>query len=266
MMNTLSLNIVQFSAGTDVAGNLARIESLLAATPSCDLIALPEAFHVRGGHDDYVRNAEPVDGPTIKRLARLAADRNCWLLAGSLMEKSGHDIFNTCVLLDRSGQIHATYRKIHLFEAHLEEGQTIRESDTYSAGCEPVDADVEGWRCGLSICYDLRFPELYRHYSAQGAHLLFIPSNFTQRTGKDHWQTLVRARAIENQCFVVAPDQCGANPVTGVESHGHSMVVDPWGKVLAEAQDTEAVISAALVPAVLEQTRARIPVLKHRRL
>lgn len=126
--------------------------------------------------------------------------------------------------------------------------------------------DIEGWRCGLSICYDLRFPELYRGYAALGAHLLLIPANFTQRTGRDHWEVLVRARAIENQCFVVAPNQCGANPSSGVVSHGHSLAVGPWGEVLAAARDEETALHCVLDPAELWRTRQRVPALDHRRL
>jgi len=124
-------------------------------------------------------------------------------------------------------------------------------------------ADIEGWSAGLGICYDLRFPELFRHYAARGAGLLFLPSNFTQRTGRDHWEVLLRARAIENQCFIVAPNQCGENDAIGVASHGHSMCVGPWGEVLCEGGSKEAILTAELDPALLMSTRRRIPALKH---
>ena len=124
--------------------------------------------------------------------------------------------------------------------------------------------DIEGWSAGLGVCYDLRFPELSRHYSARGADILFFPSNFTQRTGRDHWEVLLRARAIENQCFVVAPNQCGVNRAIRVVSHGHSMAIGPWGEVLCEAGNREAILTAELDPALLRSTRRRIPALKHR--
>jgi nitrilase len=197
-------------------------------------------------------------------MAETAKARHAYLLAGSLLERAGEKVYNTSVLFDRSGAVAATYRKIHLFEARLEDGTRIREAEAYDPGREPVAADIEGWQAGLAICYDLRFPELFRTYAAQGAHLLFVPSNFTQRTGKDHWEVLVRARAIENQCFVVAPNQCGVNPATGVRSHGHSMIVGPWGEVLAAAADEESVILAKLDPADLAATRNRVPALRHR--
>ena len=126
--------------------------------------------------------------------------------------------------------------------------------------------DLEGWQCGMAICYDLRFPELFRFYSADGAHLFFIPSNFTQRTGRDHWETLIRARAIENQCFVLAPDQCGANPHTRCRSHGHSLAFGPWGELLATAADEPTVLRVTLDPQLLISTRQRIPALEHRRM
>jgi predicted amidohydrolase len=265
-MRALSLAIVQMAAGTDEEGNLARAEQLVRQAAPADLILLPEVFSLRGDRDDYRRAARPVPGPVTERLGAVAASLRSWLLLGSVIERDGDAVTNTSVLLDRRGAVAARYRKIHLFVARLDTGQVVREDDTYQAGTEPVMADVEGWRCGMSICYDLRFPELYRHYAARGAALLLVPSNFTQRTGKDHWQVLLRARAIENQCFVAAANQCGSNPRTGVESNGHSMAVGPWGEALAEAGTEEGVLRAVLDPAELERTRTRIPALEHGRL
>ncbi len=262
----LTVSVVQNSAGGEPADNFVRLERLLAAVPPGDLLALPEVFAVRGNAADYRARAEALSGPVLGRLAELAVRRREWVLAGSVLEQDGKNIFNTSVLLDRSGAVAATYRKIHLFEAYLDDGQVIRESDTYCAGDRPALAEVEGWRCGLSICYDLRFPELFRRYAGQGAHLFFVPSNFTQQTGLAHWETLLRARAIENQAFIVAPNQCGANPRTGIASYGHSLVVGPWGEVLAQAGEEEGVLRASLDPADLARTRRRIPVLRHRRL
>jgi deaminated glutathione amidase len=229
-----------------------------------DIIALPEVFAFRGSEEDYRNIAEPLDGRIVTEMAALARKNHAWLLAGSVVESADDHVYNTSVLLNRNGEIAATYRKIHLFEAHLDDGTHIRESDSYDAGGTPVSVDIEGWRAGLAICYDLRFPELFRHYSKEGAHLLFAPSNFTQRTGKDHWEVLLRARAIENQSFVVAPDQCGANPATGVVSHGHSLALGPWGEELCEAGDEETILMTELDPAVLTSTRHRIPALEHR--
>jgi len=258
--------LVQNSAGADVEANLAAIERRLRRAPTCDLIALPEVFAIRGNDADYRAAAEHLPGAITKCLMALAARARAWVLAGSVIERCRGKIYNTSVLINRQGRIAARYRKIHLFEANLDNGQIIRESDIYAAGASPVMAEVEGWSCGLAICYDLRFPELFRHYSRHGAALFFVPSNFTQKTGKAHWATLVRARAIENQAFVVAPNQCGANPRTGIASHGHSLAVGPWGDVLAIAGDKETILTVTLQPEELRRTRARIPVLRHRRL
>lgn len=261
-MNVL---MVQNAAGPDVAANLAALDATLAKAGPADLIVLPEVFAARGSNADLRRAAEPLDGLQALWLARTARRHNAWVLGGSLLEQAGDRIHNTTMLVDREGRMAATYRKLHLFEATLENGKLIREQDLYEAGEQPVMADIEGWACGLSICYDVRFPELYRLYARRGASLLFIPANFTQNTGKFHWETLVKARAIENQCFVVAPNQCGKNEATGVASYGHSLIVGPWGEVLAEGGQEETLLRATLDKKELERVRVRVPALKHRR-
>ncbi|MDO9542626.1 MAG: carbon-nitrogen hydrolase family protein [Kiritimatiellia bacterium] len=262
----LKIAAVQVNAGDNIAGNLKRIERLIARIKPCDLIALPEVFALRGTDEDYRVDAQSLHGEIVKWMSAIARCRRVWILAGSIIEKSQGKIYNTCLLLDRAGRVVAKYRKIHLFEAYLDNGQTVRESDIYSAGHQPMMANIEGWDCGLAICYDLRFPELFRHYSAKGAHLFFVPANFTQKTGKDHWETLLCARAIENQAFVVAPDQCGANPKTSIASYGNSMMVGPWGEIICRAGEKECVLTATLNPDDLRRTRKRIPVLRHRRM
>ncbi len=254
-MNTLKVAIVQMDAGKVIAENLQRVDELLADTISVDVIALPEVFAARGDTKEYLESAQAIDGPIIEWMSTLAVEKKAWVLGGSIIEKDGTHMYNTSVLLDRSGKRAATYRKIHLFEAHLDDGTVIRETDAYEAGESPVSAEIEGWRSGLAICYDLRFPELFRHYAAERAGIIFVPANFTQRTGKDHWEVLLRARAIENQCFVVAPDQCGKNPVTDVASYGHSMVIGPWGEVLCRAATAETVLITELDPSELTRTR-----------
>ncbi len=266
-MKRLMVALVQVNAGRDVSKNMAQLEKTLAALPSVDLIALPEVFAFRGAEVDYRVQAEPLGGPLLARVGELARRHQAWISAGSLVEADGPHVYNTSVLLDRSGRIRAAYRKIHLFEAYLENGRVVREAAAYDAGEHPVSVRMEGWTVGLAVCYDLRFPELFRHYAAAGAHLFLVPSNFTQRTGKDHWEILLRARAIENQCFVVAANQCGENPATHVASYGHSMAVGPWGDILCRAGgDQPEMIVAELNPRELEQTRMRIPALQHRRL
>jgi len=282
----LKVAIVQNNAGGDISANLRSLENLLKRAPECDLIAFPEVFYVRGADQDYRANAQSLRGEVVQWLRQIARARRSWVLAGSIIEKENtknaeknniigraaapaprcSKFFNTCLLFDRRGKIAAKYRKIHLFEAYLDNGRQVRESDVYAAGHRPVMANIEGWRCGLSICYDVRFPELFRYYSSKGAHLFFVPANFTQRTGRDHWEVLLRARAIENQSFVVAPGQCGINQKTAIASYGNSMAVGPWGEILCRAGDKPAVLTAVLNPENLRTTRARIPALRHRRL
>lgn len=265
-LNHLQVTLVQIAAGRDVQANLGRLKQLLSRIGTTDLIALPEVFAIRGSDQEYRDTAQSLTGPLMNFLATIAHRHNAWVLAGSMVETGDAKVYNTSVLMNRRGEIVASYRKIHLFEAELDSGQIIRESDLWNAGTQPVMADVEGWKCGMAICYDLRFPELFRHYSAQGAHLFFLPSNFTQRTGKGHWDVLLRARAIENQCFVIAPDQCGTNPHTGITSHGNSMIVGPWGDVLTRIEEGEQAVTVTLNIHELEQTRRRLPALAHRKL
>jgi deaminated glutathione amidase len=263
----LVVALVQMDAGTNAEKNIAAVEHLLLSglSISVDLVALPEVFLSRGDDASYRASAQPVPGALTERLSALAQRMGAWLLAGTVIEKSDR-LYNTSLLFDRNGRIAARYRKIHLFEAHLGNEKVIREKDVYEAGSEPVLVDVDGWKCGIGVCYDLRFPELFRYYSARGAELLLLPSNFTHCTGKDHWEILIRARAIENQCFVAAPDQCGTNETTGVQSHGHSLVVGPWGELLCDAGDHEGVFNVELDRAAIRETRRRIPALDHRRL
>jgi predicted amidohydrolase len=228
-------------------------------------VVLPEVFACRGNREALLRGAEPIGGRITQWLAREAALRHCWILGGSLVEREGERCFNTSLLFNRAGKLSAAYRKLHLFDATLADGREVRESLLYTAGDKPCLVDIEGWRCGLSICYDLRFPELYRHYLAEGATVLLVPANFTDETGRAHWEVLVRARAIENQCFVIAPDQCGRDPHSGVKSHGHSLIVDPWGRILAQADEAPAVLDATLQPSVCDAVRRTLPAWRHRR-
>ena len=265
MGKPLRVVAVQHAAGSDVAQNLADLTELLPAPGTADLAVLPEVFACRGPHEVLRRAAEPLDGSIARWLASEAIRRNCWVLGGSFVEREGDRLFNTSILVDRQGRQRATYRKIHLFDAALDDCRVVREGDVYTAGETPVWIDIEGWRCGLSICYDLRFPELYRRYQADGATLLLVPADFMDATGRAHWEVLVRARAIENQCFVVAPNQCGING-SGVKTHGHSLIVDPWGQILAQADTVPTALQATLDPALCAAVRQRLPAWRHRRL
>jgi predicted amidohydrolase len=189
------------------------------------------------------------------------------LIAGGLPERSGDDVrpYNTAVVLDARGEVVARYRKIHLFDVELSQEQAYRESAGTSPGTEPVVIDVVGWKVGLSICYDLRFPELYRALVDRGAQVLVVPAAFTKATGTDHWHALLRARAIEAQCWLLAAAQAGEHPGNR-QTYGHSMVIDPWGTIVSELPEGAGVQCFDLDPQRLADVRRRLPSLQHRRL
>jgi deaminated glutathione amidase len=263
--------VCQMRSGEDVARNLATAEGLLreAADGHADLATLPEVFTYLGASAGRAAAAEPVPGPTTQTLSALARERGMWVLGGSVIESDAGRVYNTSVLLDRGGELVATYRKIHLFDVVLPDQPPIRESDTFTPGEQLVTHATEQARLGLSICYDLRFPELYRGLMVLGAEVLSVPAQFQHTTGTAHWHVLLRARAIENQCFVIAPGQWGTYGRQGSNrrSFGHSLVVDPWGRVLAEApEEGDGVSFADLDMAELRAIRTRLPALQHRRL
>ena len=262
--NHLRVTLVQINASRDIQANLGRLKQLLTGVGTTDLIALPEVFAIRGSDRDYQDSAQPLTGPLMNLLASVAHRHNAWVLAGSIVETSESAVYNTSVLLNRRGEIAATYRKIHLFEAELDSGEVIRESDLWTAGSTPVIADVDGWQCGMAICYDLRFPELYRLQAVEGAELLMVPACFTRKTTEAHWQTLMRARAIENHCFVVAANQVG-EIAPGMDCGGDSMILDPWGTELAKADTkSEMMIAADLDFSELKRIRSELPSLASR--
>ncbi len=238
-----------------------------AADRGAELVALPENTDSIDRHSVKVDSAEPVDGPTFQRFADKAASRGIWLLAGSIAERSSEEgkARNTSVLFAPDGARAAVYRKIHLFDVDLENGRSFRESRQIEAGSEIVVVDTPLARFGLSICYDVRFPELYRELAARGSEVLLIPSAFTAETGKDHWEVLVRARAIENTSWVIAPAQVGHH-LKERSSYGHTMIVDPWGVVVARCSDGPGFCMAEIDPAILERTRRAIPSLQNRKL
>jgi predicted amidohydrolase len=262
--------VCQMRSGEDVAANLALADRLLreAADGGADLAALPELFPFLGSFRTVPEVAEVVpEGPACEVLADVARTREMWVLGGSLIERDGDRIYNTSVLFDRTGELVARYRKIHRFDVELPGQAPFRESATYAAGTELVTRETEFGRVGLSICYDLRFPELFRGLMAVGSEVLFVPAQFQWETGKDHWHVLLRARAIEDQCFVVAPAQWGTFGGGAHRSFGHSLIVDPWGRIIAEAlEDGDGVWSADLDFAELRRIRQVLPALRHRRL
>jgi predicted amidohydrolase len=263
--------VCQMHSGSDVAENLDAAEAFVreAAAGGADLAALPEYFGYLGPSARRPQIAEPVPGPVTERVGALAKELGIWILAGSVLEADASRVFDTSLLFDRSGEAVAAYRKIHLFDVDLPGQPPMRESATIRSGDQLVTHATEFARLGLSICYDVRFPELFRSLMAMGAEVLMVPAQFQHETGKDHWHALLRARAIENQCFVVAPAQCGpfGDPQKERRSYGHSLVVDPWGRVLAEGDEDEpGVWFADLDFAELRRIRQALPALTHRRL
>ncbi|HYJ14623.1 MAG TPA: carbon-nitrogen hydrolase family protein [Candidatus Limnocylindria bacterium] len=260
---------VQMVATDDKAANLAEAEHWLreAVHQGARLAVLPEVFIWRGSKKFERVFAEPIPGPTSDKLAGLARELKIHLVGGSILEEipANPKAYNTSLLFDPSGSLIAAYRKIHLFDVDLANGASLRESETRAHGGDVVVAQTELGALGLSVCYDLRFPELYRRLADRGAQLIFAPSAFTAFTGRAHWETLVRARAIENQAYVIAADQFGKS-AKSFECHGHSMIVDPWGTILAELADGPGVVMAEIDLDRLANVRAELPALEHRKL
>lgn len=230
-------------------------------------MGVPENFAWMGPESERAQNAENLEGATLTRMAELARTLKISILAGSVLEAGapGGRLFNTSTLFGPDGARRAVYRKIHLFDVEVGDGQTYRESAAVAPGSEVVVADAPFGKVGLSVCYDLRFPELYRAQSAQGAVLLTVPAAFTLMTGKDHWEVLLRARAIENLSYVMAPAQQGRHPKDRL-TWGHAMVIDPWGLVVARASEGEGFAMAELDLDYLAKVRKSLPSLSHRRL
>lgn len=270
MSGSLRVSIGQLSSSTEVAENLRTIEQLVirAADVGSDLLTLPENATQLARDTERLRDAEPLDGRQIEAMRGLAVKHQVAICLGSFAERGpdpGHT-YNTSVVIRSDGELAGIYRKIHLFDVDVDADTRFAESDTVSAGTvTPTIVHLGGWSVGLSICYDLRFPELYRALSAAGAEVLLVPAAFTFRTGSAHWELLVRARAVENQCFVVATGQVGRH-YGSRESWGHSMAVDPWGTVIAQVGETSGLVHTVLERERLTKTRASIPCLTHRRM
>lgn len=260
---------VQMTSRADKQANLCKALGLVeqAAARGASFVALPESFLFMGPERDRAQTAEPLDGPSLAQVAKKARELGIYLLAGSISEAGAPDgrLYNSSVLFGPDGSRLAVYRKLHLFDVDLPDGARYRESETIAPGCEVVVAETALATVGLSICYDLRFPELYRALSARGALLLCVPAAFTLHTGKDHWEVLLRARAIENLSFVLAPAQFGEHSERRV-TYGRALVIDPWGTVLAQAADGEGLALAAVDLERLARLRRELPALDHRRL
>jgi predicted amidohydrolase len=257
---------VQLNSTDEKSRNLEAAERLVraAAADGAELVALPEKWNLLAGGEELLAGAEPLDGPSLGAARAWARELGIHLLAGSVSESAGERAFNTSILIAPDGSDLAVYRKIHMFDVDVG-GVAYRESEHEEPGEEIVIAEPDGMPAvGLTVCYDLRFPELYRILALRGARLLAVPSAFTLATGRDHWEILLRARAIENQAFVLAADQVG-EAAPHFSSFGHSAIVDPWGAVLAVAPDEECFVAAELDLPEQERIRESLPSLANRR-
>jgi deaminated glutathione amidase len=268
MPERIRVACVQLTALRNKAAGLEQAERLVtrAAATGADLVVLPEKWNGVGGPETLESLAEPLEGgESVDAMSRWARTHGISLVGGSITERrDGHEkLSNTSLAFDPEGALVAVYRKIHLFDVDVA-GVSYRESDAEEPGDEPVVTTLEDWPVGLSVCYDLRFPELYRILALEGAELVTVPANFTERTGRDHWEVLLRARAIENQCYVAAAGQVG-EPMRGRPSYGRSLIADPWGTVVAQAPDEETVIVADVDRARVRDVRASLPSLANRR-
>jgi len=265
----LRVAAIQMNACLDKQTNLASAEALVveAAAAGNQLIVLPELFNLYGDLAVAANEAEPIDGATMVQMRAWASRHQVWL-AGSIACRvsTAAKPANLAVVIDPNGQLLAQYAKIHLFDIDVPDKVTSRESDHLTPGNEVVTTELAGMQAGLAICYDLRFPELFRRLTEQSAELILLPSAFTKATGQLHWEILVRARAIENQAYVIAANQVGPHQPRG-ESFGHSMIVDPWGNVLASGSGSEeGVVSAVIERAKVLEARLQIPALANRKL
>jgi predicted amidohydrolase len=262
---------VQLTSTDDVQANLEVASGFVreAAAAGAELVALPENFAFLRREGTAIPCAQPLDGEIVGTLRALARELGIWILGGSFPEALPGDerVRNTSVLVSDAGEVRAVYRKIHLFDVDLraQGGGVFAESKFIAAGDDVVVAETPFGPLGMSICYDLRFPELYREHARRGARILAVPSAFTPHTGKDHWEVLLRARAVENLAYVLAPAQCGRHSEQRA-SYGRSLIVDPWGLVLAQAADRPGVILADCSIEDQDRIRGSLPSLQHRRL
>lgn len=260
--------VVQLHIGENVQENLETAIGLVqrAASNGADIVVLPEMVDFMGDADLVAREKTDIPGAISRQFSDVAKELGIWLLAGSIHENIADQprTYNTSVLFNRKGDEVARYRKLHLYDVQIPGRVDSLESRTIAPGSEIVSADIEGHTAGLSICYDLRFPELYRELADRGAEIVFMPAAFTLFTGKDHWEVLIRARAIENQCFMLASGQQGVNK-KGEATYGRSMIVDPWGTVLATAPDGNGFAMADLDFEAMARIRRELPSLANRR-
>ncbi|MFB9807213.1 carbon-nitrogen hydrolase family protein [Haladaptatus pallidirubidus] len=260
--------VCQMDSKNDKQANVETALSLLdkAAETGADMAALPEMFTFMGDKEGYRTAAEEIPGSVTEKLSQKASDHSMWVHGGSMFEIAKEDgkVHNTTVVFDPDGEQRAQYRKIHLFDVEIGDEVVTQESARVVPGENIVTFDTGFATAGLAICYDLRFPELFSSLAGEGADVIILPAAFTKHTGKDHWESLLRARAIETQSYVIAPGQIGDKP-NSVPSYGRSMVVDPWGNVIAKASDSVGVITADLDFEYLDRIQQELPSLEHKR-
>jgi predicted amidohydrolase len=260
---------LQMNSGSDLAANLAQLKQMVteAAGNGAHFVLSPEYCLMMDSSGRVMRDgALPADGgTTLAELRQLAVQFNVWFLAGSLTLKTDEErIVNRSYLISADGTVVATYDKIHMFDVTLPDGKVIRESSAYRPGEQAVIAATPWGKVGMTICYDVRFPHLYRALAQQGAEFLSVPSSFQRQTGKVHWHTLLKSRAIENAAYVFAPAMCGDHPGNR-QTYGHALIVDPWGEVLADAGEEPGIIYADVDPARVTKIRGMMPSLQHDR-
>ena len=264
--DSLRVVVIQMNSSDDRTANFKQIQDVLAPLDmnAVDVVLFPEVFNVRSRTNHEEDASECIEtGVTIQWIKALAIQYGVYILAGSMMESTGSfKSYNTSLVVDPQGEVMGMYRKIHLFDVDVN-GQSIHESNRFLPGKQPTMVTIMGWKIGLSICYDLRFPELYRHYFYNEADVLVLPSSFTYHTGRKHWEILCRARAIENQCYVLAPNQCGMG-ARHVQTYGNSLAIGPDGDVLDRMNDKDVgCFQVTLSKGVINQIRTAMPTRPH---
>lgn len=267
-MDKLTVSMIQMKVTNQVEENVQTAIKLIyeAAKSNPDVVVLPENFHMMGRKTEFFEAAETIDGPTLTTFKSIAMELNLYIVAGTMnLRVEGQEkLKNTCCVINPQGEIQDVYEKLHTFNAQIA-GRNISGSKVEEAGDKIVVTSIKGVPVGLSVCFDLRFPEMYRILALKGAKVILVPAIFMLHTGKDHWEILLRARAIENQVYVVAPATFGQFPPHNEWSYGRSMAVDPWGIVIAQASDQTSIITVDLDLNLVEDVRKRVPTLTQRR-
>lgn len=268
----MKISVIQLNSRSNKQENITtalNIATQAIKSDEPDLIAFPEMISFNGGTEiEKIQSAENIpQGQTTQMFSEFARNNSVFIHGGSFFERSGDKVFNTSLAFNRQGQVIAKYRKIHLFDITTLNGNTYNESDTVIAGNEIITYDAENFSIGCSICYDLRFAELYLRLAKQNVDIIMVPASFTLQTGKDHWSTLLRARAIETQSYVIAPGQCGefTDGTNGIrQTWGHSMIIDPWGHIVAQVSDGTGWATAVIDKEYINKIRTNLPVKNHR--